>query len=237
MIVALEHAVGQLAARPPPRAHDAPLAQPELGPHLQDERVDHAHAAHAADRGGEDLVVLLERPRLAVSCGERLRVGDARRRARPGPSSRGHDEVEGAHGVREGAELDARAVGRGRHHARDRLPVVAAHVAQRQAAGRRAGVELSHAGAGTHTHEPRLLASARPQRPVVELEQAAHRVRLEHEAVGQRDVRPRVSGPNGAHGSAPALGVADELHQLLRWWPDARYGAGGSVGRASGCAR
>ena len=133
VVVLVELARRQLPPHLLPGADHAALAQPELAPHLQHERVDDAHAAHAAHRAVEQLVVLDERAVVADPPAEGLGVGDPFLGLHTHQLAAGHDQVEGANGVRERAERDPRAVRGGGHHARDRLRVVAAHVREAEA--------------------------------------------------------------------------------------------------------
>jgi HD-GYP domain-containing protein (c-di-GMP phosphodiesterase class II) len=102
-------------------------------------------------------------------------------------------------------------VRRGRGHAGDRLPVIAAEVREAHPAAIKPGVQLADPRAGLGAHE---LAAGPLRAHEVRLGggHARHAGRLEQEALGQRDVGPRMARADGAHVDAA---LAREAHDLL----------------------
>ena len=202
---------GQVGAHPRPRAQLADLGEPVRVGHRERDRVHHAHAAHADDRGGERVVVLVQLP-VRVLARERRRVGGAGRGLDPVHARVGGDEVERAHVVGQRAEREARPVRGGRDHARDRLGVVAAHLQQRPLALGQHLVELPDPHAGLDALE-RLAVPVGAQ--AVDRERPGQAVGLDEVALGERDVRPRVPGADGADRGAVAHRGRHDLLELV----------------------
>ncbi len=123
----------------------------------------------------------------------------------------GGDEVERADEVVQRAELEAGAVGRGRHHAGHRLGVVPAHLREREVLVGEVLVELADAHPGLDAHE-RLVAVVAAH--AIERERVAQPVGAHEVARRQRDVRPRVPRSDRPHGGFVGLGGAHDLLQL-----------------------
>jgi hypothetical protein len=202
--------VGDLGPHLAPPAQHALLEQAEGVDGLDRHGVQDAEQAHAHEHRGEHVVVLLD-PVLGVGGAVGERVGDPALRLDPVDDAARGDEVDRARERGERAVRDARAVRRGRHHAGERLAVVAAHVREREAAGVEQLVELADARAGPDPQQPRGVDAVAH---VVELQRAGVAFRAQHVAAAERDVRPRVSRADGAHRRAVGAGAPDELDQV-----------------------
>ena len=137
----------------------AHLAHEEALADLDHRGADDAHAAHADADGVEHVVVLDQRALGAVVGFVRGAVGRPVGRLDALHAAVADDDVERAQRVVERAELDARAVRRGRRHAGDRLAVVAADVR------RPMPLASSHAFSSLMRVPPSARTSRRPAAP------------------------------------------------------------------------
>ena len=195
-----------------PAREVADLGQPVRLLDRERGRVEHAHAAHAHDRGVEDVIVLVQFP-VAVLAGEGGRVGRPGGALDPVHAAAGGHEIERLDEVAQRPEGDPGAVRRGRHHAGHGLRVVAAELGQRQPLAGEQPVELTQPHPGLHPLEPRAVPVAAQ---AVHLERRAEPVGPQQVAAGERHVRPRVARPDRAHRGAVGLRGPHDLAHLGR---------------------
>jgi hypothetical protein len=162
----------------------------------------------------ERRVVLDQRPARPRG-GKSLRVGDSIRGLDPVELTARGDHIERPRIICDRAEADARAVRRGRYHAGHRLTVVAAHVRQCQAERIEVRVQLADADARLDANKVLLLGPFGPQQILFELERSCEPRREQQEAAGERHVRPRVAGADGAYGATGSLRLLHERNELL----------------------
>jgi hypothetical protein len=201
--------VHELVAHSAPGGDPARLSEAKAGSHLEYDGVDDAHASHADERRCEQVVVAHELPSLAGRVRSRG-VGRAVARLEPHQTPAAGHDVERAHEIRQRPVGQPGPVRGRRDHARNGLPVVAAHVRQRIARVPEQLVELTDPCRGAHPHEQAVFGGQRLKRL------AGERSRQHEEAAGQPDVRPRVPRPDGPHRDPLVLGVAHERDQLFQ---------------------
>src|SRR5947209_3558415 len=212
-VVAQHVARAEIGPHLPPAAEHAHFFEPILLLDGERRGVDHAHAPHPDD-GGAEPVVVLHQPALGVALHEGRRVGravaalDAVHRAAP------RHDVERADLLGQRTEPDPRAVGGGGDDPGHGLPVVPAHVREREPVGVEVDVQLAQPDARLGADEAGSI-HARAEQLRLEIEDPAQAGGVDQKARREGHVGPRVPGPDRAYGAARSLGLAHERDDVV----------------------